>query len=299
MQPAQLEVSLVTLDQIDARARQIDRQWQLCLERARYEADLARRRFCTVDPENRLVARSLEHDWNDRLAEVERLERDYAGQPRLTARLATPEERQRILALAQDLPAIWQAPTTTQAERKQLLRFLVKDVTLHKNQTIIHITIRWQTGALTELDIGRPKTAPEARRTDPAVVDRVRTLAVSHTDVDVAALLNQEGRLPGMGGRFTEGKVQWIRYAYHIPTGCPQAPGLCPDGQRADGRYSARAAADLLNVNVSTIADWCESGQLDGVRSGPHRPWWIKLTPEAIAQMRKPQRQRWVNRAPK
>ena len=299
MQPAQLEVSLAALDQIDARARQIDRQWQLRLERVRYEADLARRRFCAVDPENRLVARSLERDWNDKLAAIERLEHDYAAQPRLTARLATPEERQRILALAQDLPAIWQAPTTTQAERKQLLRFLVKDVSLSKHKTGIHISIRWQTEALTELDIARPKTAPEARRTDPVVVERVRILAASHTDADIATLLNQEGRLPGMGGRFTVDKIKWIRYAYHIPTGCPQAPELCPDGPRADGRYSTHAAADLLNVNVSTIADWCDSGQLDGVRSGPHCPWWIKLTPDNIAQLRKPQRQRWINRAPK
>jgi len=299
MQPAQLEISLAALDQIDARARQIDRQWQLRLERARYEADLARRRFCAVDPENRLVARSLERDWNAKLTEIERLERDYATQPRLTACLTTPEERQRILALAQDLPTIWQAPTTTQVERKQLLRFLVKDVSLNKHKTGIHIAIRWQTEALTELDIARPKSSPEARRTDPAVVEQVRILAVSHTDADIAALLNQEGCLPGMGGCFTQSKIQWIRYAYHIPTGCPQAPELCPDGPRADGRYSARVAADLLNVNVSTIAAWCASGQLDGVRAGSHAPWWIKLTPETITQMHKPQRQRWIHRAPK
>jgi DNA invertase Pin-like site-specific DNA recombinase len=299
MQPAQLEISLAALDQIDLRARQIDRQWQLRLERAQYEADLARRRFCAVDPENRLVTRSLERDWNAKLAEVERIEHDYAAQPKLVARLATPEERQRILALAQNLPLIWHAPTTTQAERKQLLRFLIKDVTLNKTTSTIHIGIRWQTEAVTELDIPRPKTAPEARRTDPAIVDRIRTLAANHTDAEIATLLNGQDLHPGLGGCFTASKVQWIRFAYHIASGCPQAPGLCPTGQRADGRYSARAAAELLNVNVSTIADWCESGQLDAIRAKPHGPRWITLSPEIIAKLRKPERQHRLNRRPK
>src|SRR6266516_3707520 len=112
MQPAQLAVSLATLDQLEAQARQIERQWQLRLERAQYEADLARRRFLAVDPENRLVARTLERDWNERLSEVAALEREYAALPRLTPQLVSEEERQRILALAQDVPAVWHAAST-------------------------------------------------------------------------------------------------------------------------------------------------------------------------------------------
>ncbi|MDQ5853278.1 MAG: recombinase family protein, partial [Chloroflexota bacterium] len=172
MQPAQLEVSLATLDQLEAQARQIERQWQLRLERAQYEADLARRRFLNVDPENRLVARSLERDWNDKLAAVATLEREYAALPRLSERLISPEERQRILALAQDVPTVWHAPTTTPAERKQLLRFLVKDVTLTKRPTTIYIAIRWQTDACTTLEIPRPQRSCDQRRTAPAVVER-------------------------------------------------------------------------------------------------------------------------------
>jgi DNA invertase Pin-like site-specific DNA recombinase len=178
MQPAQLQVSLASLAQIEERARQIDRQWQLRIERAQYEADLVRRRFYAVDPENRLVARSLEREWNEKLGEVQRLEREYADRPRPTARLSSPEERQRILALAQDLPTIWHAPTTTNAERKQLLRFLIVDVTLTRQEETIHIAIRWQTEAITELDIPRPKNAWESQITSPAVVKRVRELAV-------------------------------------------------------------------------------------------------------------------------
>jgi DNA invertase Pin-like site-specific DNA recombinase len=286
LQPAQLEVSLAALDQIQARARQIERQWQLRLERAHYEADLARRRFAAGDPENRLVARTLEREWNAKLTQVEQLEREEAARPRLTARLATPQERERILALAQDLPAVWQAATTTHAERKQLLRFLVKDVTLTRRETTLHIAIRWQTGALTALEIPRLPRAWESRRTASAVLDRVRELAPRHTDHQIAELLNQEGLTSGSGGPFTRKKVQWLRFAYEIPTGCPEGPSASSEAPRGDGRYSARAAAALLNVHVSTIAAWCQSGQLDGIQAVPHGPWWVRLTPEILAGKR-------------
>jgi DNA invertase Pin-like site-specific DNA recombinase len=288
MQPARLEVSMAALEEIEARARQIDRQWQLRIERAHYEAGLARRRFFAVEPENRLVARSLERDWNEKLAHIERLEREYATLPKPTALLASPEERQRILALAQDLPAVWHASTTTHAERKQLLRFLIKDVTLAKRETTIHIGIRWQTEALTDLNIPRPKRVFELKRTDSAVIDHVRELAPTHTDRQIAALLNQAGLTSGTDKPFTDVRVQLVRRTYDIRTGCPESPAACLDGQRGDGRYSARAAAELLKVSVSTIADWCKSGRLDGIQAVPRGPWWIRLTPESIAESRKP-----------
>jgi hypothetical protein len=141
MQPAQLEISLATLAQIEQQARQIEAQWHRRLERARYEAEVARRRLFAVEPENRLVARTLERDWNEKLAEVERLERDALTWPKPTALLISLPERQRILALAQDLPTLWQADTTTYSERKQLLRCLIKDVTLTRQEALIHLGI--------------------------------------------------------------------------------------------------------------------------------------------------------------
>jgi DNA invertase Pin-like site-specific DNA recombinase len=287
MQPAHLEVSLVALEQLEARARQIDRQWQLRLERARYEADLARRRFMAVDPDNRLVARTLERDWNAKLTEVEHLEREYAALPQPTVPLTSPEERQRILALAQDLPQLWQAETTTQSERKQLFRFLIKDVTLTRRETTLHLGIRWQTEALTELEIARP-----SQRTTPAVVDRIRTLAPTQTDQEIAVRLNQEGFTSGKNRPFIANSVKWVRCKYGIPLGPSKRPDAYPTGQRKDGRYTARAAAVLLNTDVSTIAAWCQSGRLDGVQTKLHAPWWIKLTPDIITELRQPGRRR-------
>jgi DNA invertase Pin-like site-specific DNA recombinase len=297
MQPAQLEVSMAAIDQISEQARMADRQWELVVERARYDAELARRRFQTVDPENRLVARTLERDWEARLAEVERLERESTARPTLSTRLVDPTERARILALARDLPSLWQAVTTTQVERKQLLGFLIKDVCLTRGDTTIEVAIRWRTEACTVLNIPRPKRSCEARRTDPAALARLRALAVDTSDSRIAQILVREGFRSGTGRPFTTNIVKQIRYSYSIPSGCPDRPALCGDGHRADGRCTASVAADLLNVTVSTIADWCQSGLLDGIQSTSHGPWWIRLTPETIARLHKPTRRSWTRRS--
>jgi hypothetical protein len=297
MRPAQLEVSMAAIDQLAEQARRVDRQWELIVERARYEAELAQRRFLAVDPENRLVGRTLERDWEARLAEVERLERESASRVAPSLRLADPAERARILALAQDLPAVWRAETTTNAERKQLLGFLIKDVCLTRAETMITVSIRWQTEACTVVDIPRPRRSCDVRRTDPIAVARLRALAADTPDRRIAEILNQEGFRSGTGRRFTQNMIKQIRYSYSIASGCPEGPAACAAGRRADGRYSAKAAAERLNVTVSTIADWCQSGLLDGLQSAPHGPWWIQLTPEIIARLRKPARRSWRRRS--
>src|SRR5215472_6511627 len=296
IEPAQLAIALATLDQLEAQAKRIDQQARRQIERAQYESDLACRRYRAVDPDNRLVARSLEREWNEKLLEVDRLEREYQMAPKPAALSLSAEQREQIRALAQDLPALWSAPTTTSAQRKQLLRWLIKDVTLSKRGNVIAIDIRWQTEARTSLSIPRLKKSWEVRQTDPRVVARVRELAPTHTATQIANLLSEEGLRPGLGGSFTASKVDWIRAAYNIPLACPEGPGFCPTGQRGDGRYSALAAAELLNVNVSTIADWCEASTLESVRAQPHGPRWIMLTPDIIAQLRKPTQRHWKRR---
>lgn len=296
MRPAQLEVSMAAFDQVAARARQLDRQWHLTLERARYEAELARRRFVAVEPENRLVARTLEREWNERLAEIERMERDETLRPQLASRLVDPEERGRLLALAQDLSKVWHAPTTPQTARKQLLGYLIKDVTLSRGETLIEVAIRWQTEACTVLEVPRPKRSCEMRKTDPVVIAQIRVLTPDHTDSQIAAILDKEGFRSGTQGVLTPKKVQWIRHAYSLASGCPEGPAACQKRYRGDGRCTAQVAAEQLNVTVYTIADWCKSGRLDGIQAVVHGPWWIRLTQEIIAELRKPIRRCWSRR---
>ena len=293
MRPAQLEVSMAAIEQIAQQARRVDRQRELIVERARYEAELARRRFLAIDPENRLVGRTLERDWEARLAEVERLEQESATRPAPAVRLVDPEERAGILALARDVPALWRAATTTHADRKQLLGFLIKDIFLTRADATIEVSIRWQTEACTVVSIPRPQRSCDARRTDPVALARLRALAADTPDRRIAEILNQEGFRSGTGRQFTQNIVKQLRYTYSIVSWCPEGPAACAEGCRADGRCSSKAAAEILNVNVSTIADWCQSGILDGIQSAPHGPWWIKLTPEIIAGLRKPTRRSW------
>jgi DNA invertase Pin-like site-specific DNA recombinase len=293
IQPAHLEVALQALDQIDARAKQIEQQWQRQIERAQYEADLARRRYRAVDPENRLVTRSLEREWNEKLREVDRLEREYQGLPKQAALRLTAEQREQIRALTHDLPTLWSAATTTDAERKHLLRLLIKDVTLSRHDKHICIALRWQTEAQTLLSIPTLPKSWEVRQTSAEVVARIGEWAALYPDATIAMMLNEAGYTAGAGGLFTAKKIQSLRSTYQIAMGCPQGPAACPQGQRGDGRYSARAAARLLNVNVSTIADWCKSGRLEYVQTAPHGPRWITLAPESIEGWRKPVQKRW------
>ncbi|MBV8432336.1 MAG: recombinase family protein [Solirubrobacterales bacterium] len=297
MRPAEREVAMAAIDQIAEQARRVDRPWGMIVERPRYEAELARRRSLAVDPEDRLVGRTPERDREARLAEVERLERESATRPDRSIRLVDPAERARTSAPARGLPALWDAATTTDGERKQLLGFSIKDVCLNRGETMIEVSIRRQTEACTVLSLPRPPRPSDKRRTGAAGPARLRTLAADTTDGRIAEILDHEGFRSGTGRRFTTTIIKQLRYSYSIPSGCPDRPAARADGDRADGRRTARVAAELLKVTVSTIADRCRSGLVDGIRSVSHGPWWIQLTPEVIARSRKPARRSWTRRS--
>ena len=132
LQPAELELALAALQELEARDQTILRQWQMRLERAEYEAALAERRYQEVDPSHRLVAGTLERRWNDALLHLEDLKKQAAEFQRQEARVATPEQKAKVLALARDLPRVWHAPTTQAKDRKRMLRLLIKDITVEK-----------------------------------------------------------------------------------------------------------------------------------------------------------------------
>jgi hypothetical protein len=244
-----------------------------------------------VDPENRLVARTLERDWNESLAGIEQLEREYRvrGQPQRAP--VSAAEREQILALARDLPALWEAPTTTAVERKQLLRCLVKEVTLCKEGRWIRALVRWQTEAATEIRVARPPRVWEARRPEARMLERMRELAPTHTDRQMAQMLAAEGFTTGTGLALTPRRVTVIRRRAKIGSGCPEDPRLLEGEQRGDGRWTTKAVAERLNVNRGTVNAWCKAGLLEGVQEGKGSPYWVRLTDEALARLRKPERQ--------
>ena len=207
IEPAQLTIALEAIEHLEAQARTLDHQWQLRLERARYEAERAQRRYAEVEPEFRLVARNLERDWNEKLTVLDQLERDYAEIAPTASTHVSEAQRQGIVDLVHDLPALWQAETTTHAERKQVLRLLIKDVMLTKLEKTVRVDVRWQTQACSTLVVTRPKPAYVVRRTAPEVLDRIEQLAQHHTDIECAKRLNDDGYRSGQGGAFTASKV--------------------------------------------------------------------------------------------
>jgi DNA invertase Pin-like site-specific DNA recombinase len=207
--PAQIELSLALVEELERQHAELNKQWQRRVEAAHYEANLAQRRYERVDPANRLVARSLEQQWEACLQKVNCLEVEFAAFCRKKPQPFNPEQRQELLRLATDLPHVWLSPTTTWTERKDLLELLIADVTLTRHETGITVQIRWFTN---EVETGLlPLPVRNNRPTPASVVDRIRQLNKQHNDGDLAEILNREGIKTSRGNAFTAKRVEMVR----------------------------------------------------------------------------------------
>ncbi len=199
MAPAALEVSLQAAEQAQARRGEVDRIWHQRLERADYAAGRARRQYQLAEPENRLVVRELEKDWERALAERQRLTEEYDRFAAARPRLLTAAERERIRALAADLPAVWRAPTTTDADRKQLIRHLVEKVhlTVIGDSERVTAQVTWAGGHRTRGELARPVARLDQLSYCPQLAARARALAAAgHSARAIAKILNAEGFRP-------------------------------------------------------------------------------------------------------
>jgi DNA invertase Pin-like site-specific DNA recombinase len=248
------------------------KQWRLQVERARYQAERAERRYRQVEPEHRLVARGLERDWENALAELAAAEAELALRERQRPRALTEEERERLLALGADLGRVWSAPTTTDRDRKQLLRTLIEEVIIDvlREERRAMLTIRWRGGAITELAVTLPKPQP-AIRTDEDTIALLERLAAHYDDGTIAGILNRQGRRSATGERFTATIVGGLRRYRGIPTHKP--PSEPPDGEL----LPVGKAADELGVAASTVFRWLQAGFIAGEQDTPGAPWRIRL----------------------
>lgn len=197
-----LALAVGAMEKLAERAMAMERQWQKRLEAARYEADRAARRYHQVEPENRLVARTLEREWNDRLLEVTRVEKEHEEARQAPPIALTAGQREQILALSKDLPRLFRAPTTKVSQKKELLRLLIEDVTL-KNADApygIEVAIRWKSGVVSRHRAERPALHPQAASDE--VIGRIESLYRTKTDQEIAAILNAEGHVGGNGRPF-------------------------------------------------------------------------------------------------
>lgn len=302
MAPPELDLSLAVLKEVEHQAGDVDRQWKLRLERARYDAERAERQYNAVEPENRVVARTLETRWNDKLSALAEVEREYEETRRKKKLELSADDKKAILALARDLPKVWNAPTTTAAEKKHLMRLLIQDVVLAPidvPERSTKVRVLWKTGAQSELIVPRPNSG-EACKTSQEVLAAVRELAAKkHNDAEIAAELNRRGLESGRGRSFTRQAVVMLRSGYDIPAGGRPGASKQPVPDRDElGRYSIRGLVTHFGVTMHMVRYWIERSVIAPERDYAGGPFWIRVTPEVEARIAKARRAGYGPRGP-
>jgi len=252
---------------------------RLAVERAQYEADRAQRKYDACEPENRLVGRTLERALEETLGNLERERSRLAQLERSRPTALSDQERQALVALARELPKLWAAETTTDRDRKELLRTLIGEVivTADHEQRRATVEVQWEGGARTEL--GFPLKVPgklEQDRLGEDTIELIRRLAEHHTDRQIAGILSRQGHMTGTRLPFTESRVRGVRKRAGIPAAPPPDP--------ARELLSIEGAADELGVSVHTIRRWINTGLLPAEQTTPGAPWRIRLTNEIRAR---------------
>jgi DNA-binding transcriptional regulator YiaG len=249
--PLSLEVALSVQAELEARADEADALRRSHVERARHRAELARRRYMGVDPDNRLVADSLEADWNDALRHLGEAEAEYEKASASGMVALSEEQKARIRALASDFPRLWSDPNIPARERKRVARLLIEDVTIMKTDKI-HLHVRLRGGTTTSLVVPIPLMSYQAHQTKPETLAALDRLLDTHTDAQVAEALNRDGHRSGTGKPFTARLVLHLRRCNGLASHLERL--------RARGMLTVGEFAERIGVHVSTIKAWQRAG---------------------------------------
>jgi DNA invertase Pin-like site-specific DNA recombinase len=275
LEPAALAATAQALAGAAAAQAERLRAFELAAERARYQADRARRQYDACEPENRLVARSLEAAWEDRLAAVTRAEAALATERARQPSPLSAEETAWLSRAGADIQAIFDSPTTTPRERKQLIRALLSEVTLtvDRQARTAALTLCWEGGAITHQTVALPRLGTPWRTTQASTVDLIRRLAMHYNDATIAGVLARQHRRTGTGLTFTKARVAEVRRNHRIPPFCKAAAPACHDGHVV----TITQAAAELGVGISTLYRWLADGFIAGEQLTPGAPWRIRL----------------------
>ena len=270
MVPAQVELAVESVRQLEERDQSVGQQWQRRIERADYDAQLAQRRYEEVDPSNRLVASTLEKRWNDALEALQNLEEQYAQFQSKEACIVSDEQRKMVLALAKDLPRLWNAKTTSAKDKKRMLRLLIKDITVEKKseerQAILHI--RWQGGANDDIVVQLPASMADQLRYPIETVEKIRVLASTMIDEDIASALNAQGLKSPKGKAFTASMISWVRYRHRIPRA---------ELKRAN-ELTVNEVMTRFGISRYVVYHWIEYDVVEARQLKRGSPYWITLT---------------------
>jgi DNA invertase Pin-like site-specific DNA recombinase len=285
VKPAQLQLTIRELEEASRETKADDCSDLEELTQARAERDEAQMRLESINPRNKLVFRLYDNQLEEKMDVVRRLEKKHARALKTSRRELTDESLQLLSSLPQDLRAFWEGAEVTNAERKQLLRFLIHKVTVKrgKDSKYQDVIIHWLSGATTMLTI-----VANGRFMHPEAVALMRKLAPDHTVTQIIDHLHKAGfRSKGDKEWFSRDAVRQAFKAYGIECACFDKPRE-GDKPRGDGRYSTPAVAKMLNVSSNTISILCKEGVLDSVRNTPRGAQWIKISPEQVAALKKP-----------
>jgi hypothetical protein len=278
--PAGIEAAFKAEQSLEANQDAVLAQRRLQVERLQYEAAKAERRYRATEPENRLVARTLEAEWEKRLSELGAEQSELERRERLRPTQATGMQRDGLHKLSDDLSLVWSAPTTSDRDRKELLQTLLEEVCITVERTVstAHLTLRWKGGALTEIDVTvrSPRVSPV--KTDGDTIEIIKKLAAHYSDAVIAGVLNRQGRLSARGERFTATIVSGLRYHWKLPR--HERTAASPEGQLS----TVKEAAKILGVAPSTLHRCLNDGILIGEQITPGAPWRIRITEDLRAR---------------
>lgn len=253
--PVTLEVALFVQEELQARLEEADRLRQQQVERSRYEAELARRRYLRVDPDNRLVADSLEADWNDKLKMLTEAQQLCDRQREQDRQAVSEQQRAAILTLASSFPQLWRDPSTPDRERKRIVRLLLEDVTLIRGEQIT-LHLRFKGGAHRTIQLPLPLRSWEQRQTSQEAVKEIDRLLDVKTYPEIAAQLNQSGLLSGEGKPFTARIIARLQRSYSLMSRY--------DRLRKAGMLTLEEMADVLGLHPQRVKIWHRHGLIRG-----------------------------------
>jgi DNA invertase Pin-like site-specific DNA recombinase len=249
MTPMALQLTVAIQDELQSRIDEADSLRQQGIQRAEYEVERARQRYMQVDPANRLVAGTLEADWNEALRALDVSRQEVERQRQAERTRYDQAARDRIAGLAGDFPALWADPSTPQRERKRMLALLIEDVTLLRGEHIA-VHVRFRGGAVTSLTL----PLPHQRKTDPEVVTAADALLDEHTDSEVATILNERGHATGAQAAFDITSIAWLRHVHHLPS--------LKQRLLAAGGLTTRQLAAQIGVTASVVRTWAQKGRV-------------------------------------
>ena len=249
--PLALEVALNVQAQLHARLEEADGLRKKQVERAQYEVELARHRYMQVDPKNRLVADSLEADWNEKLRVAREAQEEYTRQCAVDEQVLTSEQRERILSLASDFPRLWNDNNTPNREKKRMVRLLLEDVTLTRDEKI-SVAIRFKGGATKVFTLSSPINPFILRKTPPEIVKEVDQLLEHYHDAEIAHIFNERGLQTGISRPFTATSVLRVRRSYQLKDRYTRL--------RERGMLKRLEMATYLKTNEKTLKIWKDKG---------------------------------------